>query len=151
MNTQEILNAEAHITDRITLYYEGMFWKAYERSAYLVCTQLHPYKPTRRSIKKLGGAPIVSIGFPHTSLEKLIEGHPLVSQNHLCRTYGGFRPLNEQSFQQWKNNEEEDAPALELVPPPLSEVERRIREFDLLNHTPYECMLLITELKQLLV
>lgn len=148
MNTKEILEAEAHVTDRVTLYYEGMFWKAYERSAYLVYTQLHPYKPTRRIIKKLGGERMVSIGFPHSSLESLMQGHPLLTESPLSRTYGGFIPLNEQSFLRWK--EPDEAPPLELVPPPVSEVERKIKDYDILNSTPYDCMKLVVELKRLL-
>lgn len=36
MNTQSILDAEAQVSDCVTFYYEGMFWKAYERFAYLL-------------------------------------------------------------------------------------------------------------------
>ena len=47
MTSQDFIRAEAENTDRIILYKEGLFWKAYERSAYILCTQVRPFKPTK--------------------------------------------------------------------------------------------------------
>lgn len=104
MTTQDILTAEQEVTTQVTLYYEGMFWKAYERSAYLICTQIHAFKTSRRHVKQ-SREELISIGFPDTSLEKTMAGHPCVCQTHLSRTYGGFRPCSEAAFQLWKNGE----------------------------------------------
>lgn len=64
MTSREFIQEEAGNEDRIVLYREGLFWKAYERSAYAVCTQIRPFKPTKRSLKTLDGGALVSIGFP---------------------------------------------------------------------------------------
>ncbi len=37
MTSQDFIRTEAANTDRIILYREGLFWKAYERSAFAVC------------------------------------------------------------------------------------------------------------------
>ena len=47
MTTQEITQAEAENTDRIVLYREGLFWRAYERSAFALCTQGMSILPVR--------------------------------------------------------------------------------------------------------
>lgn len=53
MTSKDFIRAEAENTDRIILYREGLFWKAYERSAFAVCMQVRPFKPTKRSLKTL--------------------------------------------------------------------------------------------------
>ena len=67
MTSQDFIRTEAANTDRIILYREGLFWKAYERSAFAVCTQIRPFKPTKRSLKTLGGGELISIGFPSSN------------------------------------------------------------------------------------
>ena len=154
MITQDILNEEALVTDRIILHYEGMFWKAYERSAFLFVTQVKDFKPVRQRFKKLGGKEIIFIGLPDTSLESTIGKHPLVAQTPTTRTYGGFQPLSEQEFQNWKNRPA-SIPAAIISPtsepePVPNKIEQRLREFDLLNRTPFDCMQLVSELKRML-
>ena len=168
MTIESIMEAEAQVTDRVTLYYEGMFWKAYERSAFLVCSQIRAFKPTKKFVKKMGGREVVSIGFPDTSLETLMQGRQKASESHISRTYAGFRPLNEQEFIQWKNkrgalpcivaedipeeendDDEQKQPQQEQLTP-IPEVIQRIKEFDLLNHSPYDCMIFVKNLKELL-
>ena len=161
MTIENILEAEAQVTDRVTLYYEGMFWKAYERSAFLVCSQIRAFKPTKKFVKKMGGREVVSIGFPDTSLETLMQGRQKASESHISRTYSGFRPLNEQEFLLWKNKsgslpcplpkeEAEVEPEPEQPHNPIPEVVQQLKDFDLLNHTPYDCLILVKELKKML-
>lgn len=72
MTSQDFIRAEAENTDRIILYKEGLFWKAYERSAYILCMQVRPFKPTKKSLKSLDGGHIVSVGFPWKHEQKHI-------------------------------------------------------------------------------
>ena len=104
MTQKEILEAEQWVTNTVTLYYEGMFWKAYERSAYLMCTQVRSFKTSRKSYRQTKDE-IVSIGFPDSSLEKTMAGHACISQTQFSRTYAGFSAIMEQQFQIWKNGE----------------------------------------------
>ncbi len=74
MTSRELIAAEANNTDRIALYREGLFWKAYERSAYALCTQVRPFKPTRKILKTLAGGDIVSVGFPTHAADRILAG-----------------------------------------------------------------------------
>lgn len=116
MTTNEILQLEENNTNLVVLYREGMFWKAYERSAYLICTQIHPFRVTARFISKLAGAPIVFIGFPNASLEKYMCKYHLAGRSLDSLSYSGFRSLNEQDFLIWK--EQHSAPKLPIVQDP---------------------------------
>ncbi len=74
MTSRELIAAEANNVDRIALYREGLFWKAYERSAYALCTQVRPFKPTRKVLKALAGGDIVSVGFPAIAADRILAG-----------------------------------------------------------------------------
>ena len=105
MTTNEILQLEENNTNLVALYREGMFWKAYERSAYLICTQIHPFRVTTRYISKLAGASISSIGFPDTSLEKFMGKYHPIARSYDSITYSGFHSVNEQDFLIWKERQ----------------------------------------------
>ena len=74
MTSKDFIRAEAENTDRIILYREGLFWKAYERSAFAVCMQVRPFKPTKRSLKTLGGGELISIGFLSSTEDRVLDG-----------------------------------------------------------------------------
>lgn len=69
----EIYASEQANGGDIVLYLEGMFYKAYEKSAFLLCTKVHPFKVSSRPLKGLD-EPLVSVGFPFASLGKFSEG-----------------------------------------------------------------------------
>ena len=46
----EVFNEGAHIR----LYAEGVFYKAYERSAWVACRVLHPFMVKKRAVRKVG-------------------------------------------------------------------------------------------------
>ena len=58
---------------QIYLYSEGAFYKAYQKSAWLLCTRVHPFKVSARLLKGLDG-PLLSVGFPKSSLDKFSAG-----------------------------------------------------------------------------
>lgn len=57
----------------IRLYAEGIFYKAYERSAWTAYRVLHPFMVKKRAVRKVGQE-VVSFGFPKTSLLKWAGG-----------------------------------------------------------------------------
>ena len=69
----EIYAAERRNDGEVALYPEGMFYKAYEKSAFLLCTKVSPLKVSRMTVKNLP-EPLVRVGFPITSLEKFSNG-----------------------------------------------------------------------------
>ena len=47
---------------RVYLYPEGAFYKAYQKSAWLLCTRVHPFKVSARPLKGLDG-PLLNEGY----------------------------------------------------------------------------------------
>ena len=62
MYLEEIYRQEQCVRNCVILHREGMFWKAYEKSAYLFCTHIKPFKATKKRIKYMGGQEMISIG-----------------------------------------------------------------------------------------
>lgn len=57
----------------VNLYAEGTFYKAYEQSAYILCTYVRPLKVSARPLKGWEGL-LLSVGFPISALEKWTAG-----------------------------------------------------------------------------
>ena len=204
MTSQDFIRAEAENTDRIILYKEGLFWKAYERSAYILCTQVRPFKPTKKSLKSLGGGHIVSVGFPWKHEQKHIGTLERLESGAERLTLAAAAAVDPADFEAWKALLPLHTPAVprragevaaaDLEPPRQSEctspivtcmpdglssartgedtsyerlplpaeqaadftlstacaVAERIRQFNLAESTPMECMLFISDLKKTL-
>lgn len=101
MTSKEIFESEQDNTEQIRLYAEGLFWKAYERSAYACCTQLRAFKATKRYIKAMDGE-IVSIGFPKTSLSTLAGEEQLISCDDKNVVLRCKEAIDEKMFVAWK-------------------------------------------------
>lgn len=57
----------------IHLYPEGMFFRAYEQSAFLLCEYVHQFKVSCHYVKKVNDC-LSTVGFPQTSLAKWAAG-----------------------------------------------------------------------------
>ena len=73
MTKLEICAIEDTNPGQVNLYPEGAFYKAYQQSAWLLCSRVHPFKVSARSLKGLG-VPLLSVGFPQSSLYKITAG-----------------------------------------------------------------------------
>lgn len=102
MTSQDFIRVEADNTDRIILYKEGLFWKAYERSAYILCMQVRPFKPTKKSLKSLDGGQIVSVGFPWKHEEKHIGTLKRLENSDDRLTLAAASPIDPADFEAWK-------------------------------------------------
>ena len=69
MTKLEICTKEGTNPGMVYLYPEGAFYKAYQKSAWLLCTGVHPFKVSAWPLKGLDG-PLLSVGFPQSSLDK---------------------------------------------------------------------------------
>lgn len=99
---KEILQEERNREDsRLVLFLEGKFWKAYERSAY-VLTSLYNFKPSKRFVK-LVDEEIISVGFPQEQLSKYLGNAVIEADGKRCRALVHC-PHDEQAFLEWKNN-----------------------------------------------
>jgi hypothetical protein len=79
MTIPEIASRETVNTNRVYLYKEGSFWKAYEFSAYLFITHVKTYQ-TKIKFYQNVGMQIVSIGFPDIALPQLLENRNVMFQ-----------------------------------------------------------------------
>ena len=160
MTSKDFIEAEAGNNGSIILYREGLFWKAYEKSAYAVCTQIKPLKAIKRRLKSLGGAEIVSVGFPCKHEQKYIgslEHMETMPDRLVLRT---LKPIDGQRFEEWKQElssehsvvGRRDACVQNLSRSniPHGELIMRIRMFNLAESTPMDCMLFVNELKKML-
>jgi hypothetical protein len=69
MSIQKIITIEDRNTGEIHLHKEGIFWKAYQQSAYLFTQEVKIFKTSKRIVKSLSRE-IISLGFPQNALEK---------------------------------------------------------------------------------
>ena len=102
MTSQDFIRTEAANTDRIILYREGLFWKAYERSAFAVCSQVRAFKTTKKALKTLGGGHLVSIGFPAASENAVCGALECVSREQDRVVFAAPRAVDAAEFEAWK-------------------------------------------------
>ena len=191
MTSQDFIRTEAANTDRIILYREGLFWKAYERSAFAVCSQVRAFKTTKKALKTLGGGHLVSIGFPAASENAVCGALECISREQDRVVFAAPRAVNAAEFEVWKaaqplkeavrrtKTAAADVVATDSAPGHLpeermrspSEAESRpgmryaeadfsltaacrvagaLKEFNLAEKTPLECMMFLSELKKMI-
>lgn len=123
----------------ILLYPEGMFYKAYERSARLACMYLGNLLVKKRYIKKVQ-QDVVSVGFPKSSIEKWAGGRKIRTMDNYVMIILDDSEIQEYSdeiFHKWKDSGNES-----------EEIYDRILSFPIENKTPMECMIFLSELKE---
>ncbi len=143
----------------VRLYKEGIFWIAYEQSAYIISC-VKTLKPTKKLVKKLGKE-VISVGFPDSSLEKIISMYTLKERRDTLVVMETDIPCNEIAYQQWKDQTEitipspiqvTEQPAIELaVQKRESSVVERVLAFDMGNSTPMQCFIFLNELQQSII
>ena len=101
MTFAEILSLEDTNADKIYLFREGVFLKAYEHSAFLCHTHVHPFKLSRRFIKSVNRH-VISLGFPEASLKKWLWAYPVkvISEKQLVCEIG--QKVDEVAYLQWE-------------------------------------------------
>ena len=153
----------------IVLERQTLFCKAVEQSAWQFCSLLRAYKPGKQQMKKVG-MPIVTIGFPVSLLEGVVElatekgfqvSYEQDGQIVRIKTHVTALPSGE-TFDAWKAAIEltgtvKKAPELPLPPPPAPIVEMdanpyariiaRLISFSVANATPLETMQFVVELQ----
>jgi hypothetical protein len=68
MSIKEIRDIESGNVDTIYLYREGLFWGAYDVSAFLFVTYIKEYRAIKKYYKVVQDD-VVYVGFPHTNLD----------------------------------------------------------------------------------
>jgi hypothetical protein len=157
-------------TNEIKLYKEGVFWIAYEQSAYYLA-QKKGYKATKKLVKSIGQE-VVSIGFPPNAYDSVIRVLPVFhveSSEAGCRIIRLQEEIDLDAFLKWKSalalrstSQSLNSRASQASPSGTfsggnstagncsSEVRTlliKLRDFSLADKTPLECMLFLSELK----
>ena len=101
MTFREIIEREDQNTDSIWLYREGMFMKAYERSAFFAHTLIHEFKLSKRYIKTVN-MDVISLGFPEPTIPRWLNGYVYEwVQDGLLRCHMR-KVFDEVEFHNWK-------------------------------------------------
>jgi len=100
---EKIYNEESTNMGVMILRPEGMFYRAYEHSAFLVCKTVKEFKPTKRFFKKIGKE-VVSIGFPQDTYGKYIgERGAVFDADGTIRVQSGAE-IDDVLFRSWKDS-----------------------------------------------
>lgn len=153
MTTKEIITSEEGNLGEIRLHREGIFWRAYERSAYMLTTQVRQLKVLTRTVKAAGNATVAYVGFPMASYDSFAAGLEELSKSEESVVLRGRFRIDETDYQKWKNSladhSAHNAPNGEDNSLSRNDmIAARVLAFDLANHTPMECMMLISELQR---
>ena len=144
MKIVDILKTEDNTN--VILHNEGLFWRAYEYSAFAFVKNIKPYNAKKKFIKKVNND-IVFIGFPDSTLDTILD---------LCKQ-NGFEINKTESiisvvllkkfegFEKWKNGiEYTESNKTKKGSSTLSE---RIVSFPLATKTPMEAQQFLYELQ----
>lgn len=134
----------------IVLYSEGIFYKAYEHSAWLATNLLNRFMVKKKHVKK-AGMDIVSIGFPKTSLEKWAAGRKPDKNGDFVTIHieaEEYEKITDKDFNGWKDSISETSGTTSDKQNSESDILDELRHFPVESKTPIECMMFVSRLKQ---
>ena len=102
MTVKEIIQIENGNRNTIILLREGIFWRAYEKSAYAFSMQVHPYKPTRKWVIAVK-QDVVSLGFPVSAAENVLNGCKVLMRQE-ARLVLAASPIDPDGFEVWETD-----------------------------------------------
>jgi hypothetical protein len=168
---KKIMHSDAY---EVNIYKEGVFWTAYEQSAYYFLQQ-KGYKSTKKFVKSIRQE-IVSCGFPQNALDLFVykdeKNFVLTTDEPNQKTFRLEEPIDIKAFEDWKSNlpltpskGEGDArigkmDTLYVFPTHAKmdksrgeskEVLDKILTFPLADKTPMECMIFLSGLQKELI
>ena len=156
MQVKDIVTLEKDNYTNIYLLREGLFWRAYEKSAYLFTSHIKPYQLNKKYYKNVD-CELVYCGFPAKALEKLIakaSGQEILYEENMISIIG-FEQTDHEAFIGWKNGLynllEENEPAYSAYKNDQNlkdQVFKRIRNFNIASSTPLDCQKFLVELQK---
>lgn len=100
-NLSAILQNECTNTHTIYFYREGVFYKAYDRSAYLFVKYVKPFQIKKRMVKSVRQE-VVSIGFPTNSLINYFSSDKIREKGNVAEV-DLEKDINVDEFELWKS------------------------------------------------
>jgi len=150
----EMLSGSA--PNELFLFKEGVFWIAYEQYAYWFHLQ-KGYKPTKKFVK-IVGQEVVNVGFPESALKGIAETSEIDgTMGTNVRVFALKEEIDLKKFEEWKAGlslttvtvEKNKVSGMLDGTSGIDEtIVERVREFDIANATPMECMMFVAELKK---
>lgn len=134
----------------IQFYSEGIFYKAYEQSAWLACLLLNRFTVKKKFIKK-AGQDVISIGFPKTSLSKWAAGRRTDVSDDKAVIYineSEYESMQDKDFNKWKDTISNECGPTTPNTASSDHIIEKIRSFPVESKTPIECMMFLSGLKQ---
>lgn len=156
-NLAEILSKEIGNTDTIYFYREGVFYKAYEQSAYLFVHHVKPFQVKKRFVKSVKRE-VVTIGFPTNSLYSYFAKEQVVESENEAKAELNQK-IDSVDFEQWRASipVSEDLPTsttkeihntLIITTASEKNVVMQVRMFPIEAKTALDCMLFLSEIKK---
>lgn len=148
MKIKDILQLEIANTDSIILHKEGLFFRAYERSAYLFSENVKHYQLTKKFYKNVKQE-IVYLGFPANVLEQILEiVKNKETENKEIQIIIGKYNFCEDDFTKWKQTVKLRQVVKTLPKVEQSNIQAKILNFSVISKTPIECQEFIIELQK---
>lgn len=97
---EEVAQREDRNDREIVLYPEGLFYKAYERSAFVCVSRISSFVPSKKRVRYLG-RDLVSIGFPVSALAKYFPDAPRPQENEPV-VIALSEPIDPVAAEKWK-------------------------------------------------
>jgi len=149
MRIAEIQEIEKTNFENIFLFKEGMFWRAYERSAMLFSVYIKTFKLIKRYVKCVGQH-IVYMGFPDSTLDRILneakgKGYNVEKQNNDIIALGGFK--TDGNFEQWKS----EIPVIAMnkeIDNQFELIIEKIKNYPVANKTPVEALEFLAKIQK---
>ena len=149
MGIKEISEQESNNTSAIVLRKEGLFWRAYELSAYLFINIIKDCTPVRRHYKIIDRE-VVYVGFPDTILEQILSKASSLHNSKVNRDNKiiivQLSNPDTSGFDNWKNNLPLNESA-KTAEKPEKDIMEKIRSFPVISKTPLDAQLFIIQLQ----
>lgn len=168
MKLSSILSLEDSSDVKIYLHREGLFWKAYERSAFLLLRETgKKYQVKCRQMKATGDI-VRSVGFPDSVLHQLFPADALhelaqaAEEGAHCQSLwieSSHADLSDFAAWRAKHDVEElntdsanksSVADSQVVNDTTALVMQRLSAFDLANSTPMDCLRFVASLKEII-
>ncbi len=146
---QSIVSLENPDNTAIRLYEEGLFYKAYEYSAYLFVKHIKSYQVRKKFYKNIAQE-VVAIGFPKNSFETVVPKKIAIEEEGKVKILQLNATVATDEYKQWKENiplGNSKTAVKEVFTDNEKCVLDLIRNFRIENKTPMECMLFVSEIK----
>lgn len=148
---KERIEKEQSNTDKIYLHKEGIFYRAYERSAYLWLNHICNYEIKKRYVKTINEV-IVYLGFPMSVLENKIGNHTYrVEPDYAVVELGESAKFSDEAYTGWHKQyeveiETNDCP--ETKDFKAGTIIDEIMKYPIETSSPIECMMFLSQLKK---